>query len=303
MVWQALNLFPLSVRRNVDIIPGKHGDITLRYFKLWPLRDYGIDSLSGGERQRLAIARGFATDASLLVFDEPTSSLDSASVHDLVEAIGMYTGHGSYGTTEYARYLGDATENGPARSVAIITHDLRFVRMLSKFERVCMYSFAAAAPNNQIPRYVLNTPEGGEGYSVEETHRTPPDLYTADFFGFSNIVGYTGTVGKARSENDLCDRYRADAQGWMTVLDGAIAISRRDEATGDASCFTAESIGVEFVGSQRRTRLLVTGAQGTFELTVPSETVPNGHTLCVRITVSDELTPAIHRTYEPAPLA
>jgi ABC-type transporter Mla maintaining outer membrane lipid asymmetry ATPase subunit MlaF len=299
MVWQALNLFPLSVRRNVDIIRGKCGDMTLRYFKLWPLRDYGIDSLSGGERQRLAIARGFATDANLLVLDEPTSSLDGVSVHDLVEAIGMYTGQGAYGATEYAQYLRASAANEPPRTVAIITHDLRFVRMLSKFQRVCVYSFAAAAPNNQIPRYVLHSPEGGEGYSVEETHRTPTDLYTADFFGLSNIVGYTGTVGNAKSENDLCDRYRADTQGWLIVMDDAITISMRNAVTGELACFPAETLGFEFLGSQRRTRLLVSGAQGAFELTVPSDKVPAG-AVCVQITVSDILTPAIHRAYEPA---
>ncbi len=300
MVWQALNLFPLSVRGNVDIVRKNAGEPALKYFKLWTLRDYHIDSLSGGERQRLAIARGFVTDADLVVLDEPTSSLDSLSVHELVEAIGAYTCHVQEQTSDYLRRLQE-TETGRARSLLIITHDLRFVRMLAKFERVRVYSFSEAGHDNHVPTFVLNSPEGGEGYTIDNVHRAPPDLFTADFFGLSNIVGYTGTVGKARGAEDICDRYRSDAEGWVILQDRAIDVIERGSDTTGVSCFDATIIGSEYVGSLRRTRLAVAGRHGRFEITVPADAVPEEKELCVRITVSDDYAPQISSAHENVP--
>src|SRR5690349_18558619 len=46
MVWQPLNLFPLNVRRNVEIVNRERAERWLKYFRLWHLRHYEIDSIS-----------------------------------------------------------------------------------------------------------------------------------------------------------------------------------------------------------------------------------------------------------------
>ncbi len=91
LVFQLHNLLPrLSVLDNVEIAMSgsrrPHGERPayarelLAAVDLAHLADRRPTQLSGGERQRVAIARALANDPAILLADEPTGSLDSASV-------------------------------------------------------------------------------------------------------------------------------------------------------------------------------------------------------------------------------
>ena len=49
--------------------------------------------LSGGQRQRIGIARALYHDPAVLVLDEATSSLDTATEHDVMQAVRALQGH------------------------------------------------------------------------------------------------------------------------------------------------------------------------------------------------------------------
>jgi ATP-binding cassette subfamily B protein len=48
----------------------------------------GGSTLSGGEKQRISIARAMLKDASIVILDEATASIDPENEHDIQAAIG-----------------------------------------------------------------------------------------------------------------------------------------------------------------------------------------------------------------------
>jgi polar amino acid transport system ATP-binding protein len=65
-------------------------------------------TLSGGEQQRVGIARALAMDPEIILFDEPTSSLDPEMVGGVLDIIGALAGEGM--------------------TMLIVTHEMTFAR-------------------------------------------------------------------------------------------------------------------------------------------------------------------------------
>lgn len=65
----------------------RRAEHALRRMDLWERRDDDPADLSGGGRQRLAIACALATEAPLIVLDEPTAELDADGVRDVYAAV------------------------------------------------------------------------------------------------------------------------------------------------------------------------------------------------------------------------
>jgi ABC-type polar amino acid transport system ATPase subunit len=117
-VFQRFNLFPhLSVRDNVTLAPRRVrkmsraeanalAETVIAEVGLSDKLDEFPDRLSGGQQQRVAIARVLAMEPKLILFDEPTSSLDPELVGEVLNVMRRLAEQG--------------------RTMIIVTHEIEF---------------------------------------------------------------------------------------------------------------------------------------------------------------------------------
>jgi putative ABC transport system ATP-binding protein len=124
-VFQSFNLVPrTSAIRNVELPLVYAGVRARRNPARLALEQVGLgdrqkhmpNELSGGQQQRVAIARALINDPAILLADEPTGNLDSASSVEILKLLGA---------------LNDA-----GRTVVIITHEEEIARFAKRVVRL-----------------------------------------------------------------------------------------------------------------------------------------------------------------------
>ena len=125
-VFQSYNLVPdLNVYENIVLpieLDGKHidrefVDEILELLQLDEKREALPNTLSGGQQQRVAIARASASKPSIILADEPTGNLDTATSHDVMGLLKMV-----------ARQF--------KQTVILITHDQDIAQMADRIVRI-----------------------------------------------------------------------------------------------------------------------------------------------------------------------
>ena len=120
MVFQQFNLFshlsalenvmlaPRRVRRQTTAQARSEAERLLTMVGLADRMEYYPHELSGGQQQRVAIARALAMNPTLMLFDEPTSSLDPEH------------------TREVLKVMREVVDLG--MTVVVVTHEMGFAR-------------------------------------------------------------------------------------------------------------------------------------------------------------------------------
>lgn len=97
-IFQRHDLFPvLTARENIEFpmllngVPAEerraHSEQLLNLVQLADKAESLPEELSGGQQQRIGIARALANAASILLADEPTGNLDSATSEDIIDSL------------------------------------------------------------------------------------------------------------------------------------------------------------------------------------------------------------------------
>ena len=123
MVFQDFNLWshmtvlqnvieaPIHVQKIEKNVARRNGLLLLEKVGIAEKADQYPSSLSGGQQQRAAIARALAMKPDVMLFDEPTSSLDP-------ELVG-----------EVLKVMRSLAEEG--RTMMVVTHEMRFAKEVS----------------------------------------------------------------------------------------------------------------------------------------------------------------------------
>jgi general L-amino acid transport system ATP-binding protein len=120
MVFQQFNLFPhLTVLQNITLAPlwvrkwdkTKASEVAMQLLERVGIAQQAHKyplQLSGGQQQRVAIARALAMQPKIMLFDEPTSSLDPEMVREVLDVM---------------RSLADS-----GMTMVVVTHEVGFAR-------------------------------------------------------------------------------------------------------------------------------------------------------------------------------
>ena len=123
MVFQRFNLFPhKTVLDNLTLAPSKVRGLTageardraealLAKVGVLDKRDAWPNQLSGGQQQRVAIARALAMQPKIMLFDEPTSSLDPEMVGEVLAVMQTLAEEGM--------------------TMVVVTHEMGFARRVA----------------------------------------------------------------------------------------------------------------------------------------------------------------------------
>jgi putative ABC transport system ATP-binding protein len=77
--------YPLLLTKKSSSMRKQLVERALKDVKLWDYREHKPNELSGGQRQRVAIARALVNSPRIVLADEPTANIDSATASEILD--------------------------------------------------------------------------------------------------------------------------------------------------------------------------------------------------------------------------
>jgi len=151
MVFQNFNLFPhykagdnvgmplKTILKYSRTEADKKSRLMLDKVHMLDKHDQYPNNLSGGQQQRVAIARALAMEPEIMIFDEPTSSLDPELSHEVFETIS------------------DLAKEG--QTMLIVTHQINAVR---RFATRIVFLNKGKIEADGTPDYIFNQSENSD---------------------------------------------------------------------------------------------------------------------------------------------
>lgn len=127
--------------------------------------DRSVRTLSGGELRRIHIARALATQAPVLLLDEPTANLDLEHALAILELLRKLAGAGR--TVVISSH--DLNQTAPACDAVALLHDGRVFRsgaptdVLDASTIRTVFGVLSDAPSSYFPREFRSVPGTGSG--------------------------------------------------------------------------------------------------------------------------------------------
>ena len=187
MVFQSFNLFAnLSIIENVISSPVKllkkpgdearrEGMELLKQVGLAEKADNFPDELSGGQKQRVAIARAIAMHPEIILFDEPTSTLDPTMVGEVLAVIRKLAREGM--------------------TMMIVTHEMKFAREVSN--RV-FYMDEGGIYEEGTPDQIFDNPQKERTkVFIKRLKTLSLQIGSVDF----DFIGFTSQIDRFGREN------------------------------------------------------------------------------------------------------
>ena len=143
-IFQTFNLFPaLSAYENVKLVlklkgygwieRGTEARKLLERVGLASCMHRKPGELSGGQRQRICIARALAGDSDIILADEPTAALDTATGISIIELLRNEARTGR-------------------KAVLVVTHDPRLEKYATRVDRITDGVLTCGIPMKSTPR-------------------------------------------------------------------------------------------------------------------------------------------------------